>query len=101
MFSPGSLKFEVAFRGRVGRASWAQGAARAKLLGRKRLVSTGVALGQVVCWEWVWRVRMGIRERGGGKTEQEEAETALDALMWKLYFLGSSQPVRMFDQGSV
>lgn len=42
---------------------------------------------------------MGIRERGGGKTEQEEAETALDALMWKLYFLGSSQPVRMFEQG--
>lgn len=58
-------------------------------------------MGQVVCQEWVWRVRMGIRERGGGKTEQAEAETALDALMWKVYFLGSSQPVRMFEQGSV
>ena len=85
---------------RSGEASWAQGATTAKFLRWKRLVSTGVALDQVVCRESVWRVRMGIRERGGGKTEQEEAETALDALMWKLYFLGSSQPVRMFEQGS-
>ena len=44
---------------------------------------------------------MRIRGRGGGKTEQAEAETALDALMWKVYFLGSSQPVRVFEQGSV
>lgn len=42
---------------------------------------------------------MGIREREV-EDRAGEVETALDALMWKLYF-SSSQPARMFDQECV
>lgn len=79
MFSPGSLKFEVAFRGRVGRVSWAQGAARAKLLGRKRLCVHWVALGQVVC-------REGLESQDGDQGERRWEDRAGGGLrlLWML-----------------
>lgn len=81
MFSPGSLKFKVAFRGRVGRmASWAQGAARAKLLGRKDLCPLGL--------RWVKLcVGSGFGESGWGSGREEVGEDRAGGrlrLLWML-----------------
>lgn len=74
-----TLKFEEAFRCSVGKASWAKGAARAKLLKWKRPVPTGVGL------SWVLRVsRWGLVRDEVGSQVRRRLKTALNAVTWRL-----------------